>query len=92
MIKLLRITAILEGLSYISLGLTMYLKYQMDMPKPNYIVGMMHGFLFILYVVLCLAVYIKLKLKFKWLFWAGLASIVPIGTFIADKKLFKNLA
>ena len=46
----LRIIAFIEGFSFLILGFTMILKYQYAMPHPNYIVGMMHGVLFILYV------------------------------------------
>ena len=38
-------------ISYLMLfGVTMPLKYVFDMPLPNYIVGMAHGFLFVAYV------------------------------------------
>ena len=43
----LRILAILEGISYLLLGLTMPLKYWYNMGMPNKIVGMIHGVLFI---------------------------------------------
>jgi integral membrane protein len=50
---------------------------------------MAHGLLFVLYILLV----IKLAVKDKWpilkTFWAFLASIVPFGTFYADKKLFR---
>ncbi|MFN5148249.1 MAG: DUF3817 domain-containing protein, partial [Flavobacteriia bacterium] len=45
----LQLLAILEGISYISFGLTMPLKYMMDIKGPNYVVGMAHGVLFIAY-------------------------------------------
>ena len=58
----LRIIAFLEGISFLTLGLTMILKYQFAMPQSNYIVGMLHGLLFILYIILVLQVsYLK-----KW--------------------------
>ncbi len=58
------------------------------MPGPNYVVGMAHGVLFILYVLLLLQV----TLQYKWSFYkaslAFLVSLVPFGTFWAEKKLF----
>ena len=45
----LQLLAILEGISYISFGLTMPLKYMMEIKGPNYIVGMAHGLLFMAY-------------------------------------------
>lgn len=57
---------------------------------PNKIVGMSHGILFILYMLL---VYVNSKTqtwtcKTKVLLY--LASVIPFGTFIADKKILKN--
>jgi integral membrane protein len=83
-----RITAILEGCSYILLFVTMPLKYLMDMPLPNYLVGMAHGVLFITYCVLLAAVAFRYKWRFNVIAVSFLASLVPLGTFIADKKIF----
>jgi integral membrane protein len=91
MISLFRKIAILEGVSYLLLGFTMILKYQYQMPLPNYIVGMAHGGLFIAFVVFLGLIALKYKPKFVWLVLAFGASIVPFGTFIADKKMFKQL-
>jgi integral membrane protein len=72
------------------LGITMVLKYQYGMPKPNYIVGMAHGILFILYVFLLLQV----GWRYKWSRWkmaaAFVASLLPFGTFYADVKWFRE--
>ena len=85
----LRIVAILEGCSYLLLGFTMILKYNYGMPQPNFVVGLAHGILFILYVVLVLQVSFLQKWNLLKIFWAFLASIVPFGTFYADKTLFR---
>lgn len=85
----LRIIAFVEGLSFlVILFITMPLKYIFDYPEPTRYVGMTHGVLFVLYV---LAV-IKAKFSFNWS-WKNLglalfASIIPFGTFWADKKIF----
>lgn len=85
-----RLTAFLEGCSYLLLGFTMILKYKYGIMQPNYIVGMAHGLLFIAYIILLLQVaYIK-KLTFKDLLFAFIASLLPFGTFYADKKLFSK--
>jgi integral membrane protein len=91
MISLFRKIAILEGVSYLLLGFTMILKYQYQMPLPNYIVGMAHGGLFIAYVVFLGLIALKYKPKFAWLVLAFAASLVPFGTFVADLKMFKPL-
>lgn len=89
-LKNLRIVAILEGISYLLLGITMPLKYVYEMPKPNYFVGMAHGVLFIAYIILVLWVGKKYKWNLLTLFWALLASLIPFGTFVADAKIFKK--
>ena len=84
----LRIVAFAEGCSFLLIGLTMVLKYRYAMPKPNYVVGMAHGLLFIAYVLLVLQVAYLHKWKVMKVFWALLASLIPFGTFVAEKYLY----
>ena len=86
----LRIAAFLEGCSYLAFGITMPLKYMMDIHEPNFIVGALHGFFFLTYVGLVLFVGWKLKWSYLNIFWALLASIIPFGTFVADKRIFSK--
>ncbi|NOU38578.1 MAG: DUF3817 domain-containing protein [Ferruginibacter sp.] len=83
-----RIIAFLEGCSFLLFGLTMPIKYILKIPQPNYIVGAIHGFLFILYIALLLFVSYIHKWKLQKIAFAFLASLIPFGTFYADKKLF----
>ena len=85
----LRIIAFLEGCSYLLLGFTMILKYKYAMPQPNYIVGLAHGILFVLYVGLLLQVSLILRWNLLKIVGAFLASLIPFGTFWADKALFR---
>ena len=87
----LRLLAILEGISYLSLGLTMYLKYYQEMGLPNKIVGMMHGILLIAYCIWVLIVGKKAGWKWETFMVCWVASLLPIGTFWADAKYFKPL-
>ena len=87
----LRVVAFLEGCSYLLLGLTMILKYKFSMPQPNYIVGLAHGILFVLYVGLLVQVAFLHKWNLLKMFWAFIASLVPFGTFYADKVLFREV-
>jgi integral membrane protein len=88
----LRIIAFIEGISFlVILFITMPMKYLMDMPEPNKVIGMLHGILFILYI---LAV-VQGKYSFNWngktTFLALLASVIPFGTFWVDAKYFKKV-
>ena len=86
----LRIVAFIEGCSYLLLGFTMILKYKFSMSQPNYIVGLAHGILFVLYIVLLLQVSFLHRWSVIKMLMAFLASLIPFGTFYADKVLFRQ--
>jgi integral membrane protein len=86
----LRLAAIAEGISYLLFAITMPLKYYMEMPGPNMIVGMAHGFLFMLYIALVLYCAYQYKWSGKITVLSLLASIIPAGTFYAHAKWFRN--
>jgi integral membrane protein len=91
MLKLLRITGFIEGVSYlVLLGICMPLKYLYNTPEPTTIVGMAHGLLFTLFIILTLVVSYQKKWKWMVCFWALLSSLLPFATFIADKKIFSR--
>lgn len=92
MLKVFRVTAILEGISYLLLfGLTMPLKYWADMTEPNKLVGYAHGFLFIAYVVIALVFVRERQWGFRRTAILLIASLLPFGTFYADKKYLRGL-
>lgn len=87
----LRAVAFMEGISLLLLLMvTMPLKYLVQVELPNEIVGMLHGFLFIGYVILVIIA----KFEYKWSWWSMLlalaASVVPFGTFVADDMIFQK--
>jgi integral membrane protein len=86
----LRIVAFIEGCSYLLLGFTMILKYKYLIPEPNYIVGLAHVILFVLYIFLLLQVSFLHRWNMLKIFWAFLASLIPFGTFYADKAIFRQ--
>ncbi len=86
-----RIVAIAEGISFlVLLGIAMPLKYFMDMPMAVKIVGYLHGFLFIAFVLLAWSVKYKLNKNIFWFAKAFLASLLPFGTFVLDRSLKKE--
>jgi integral membrane protein len=87
----LRLTGFLEGASFlILLGIAMPLKYMLGLPQAVRVVGMAHGILFILFIVLA----IQATIVYRWPFWKMLlllvASVLPFGTFYADYKLLRK--
>lgn len=92
-LKTLRLIGILEGISYLMLfGITMPLKYSFDMPTPNYIVGLLHGVLFVSFVFWTLLIYNQYSLSIKDTLLLLISSLLPFGTFVADKKILSKLA
>lgn len=83
-----RLISFLEGCSYLLFAITMPLKYIYGITAPNYVIGMAHGVLFILYCVLLGLVWLKYKWSFGKLVLGFIAALIPFGTFYANKKLF----
>ncbi|MFY0592359.1 MAG: DUF3817 domain-containing protein [Roseivirga sp.] len=89
-LKTLRMLALWEGISYLVLvGICMPLKYLFDIPEPTHPIGLAHGVLFVSYCIMVLIVTLQYKWSFKTMFLAGIASLLPFGTFVADKRIFK---
>ena len=85
-----RLIAFLEGCSFLLFAITMPIKYLLKYPTPNYIIGIMHGVLFILYVLLLIQVSILQKWAIKKIVLSFIASLIPFGTFYASKKLYPS--
>ncbi|MGS4344536.1 DUF3817 domain-containing protein [Myroides odoratus] len=93
MINLFRITAFLEGVSLlVLLFIAMPLKYIWDSPYMVQKVGMAHGILFIAYIVFAFLIKNELKWSNKTLLLACIASIIPFGTFVVEKKIKKQIS
>jgi integral membrane protein len=87
----LRIIGFLEGLSYLLLlGIAMPLKYMFGFPQAVQVIGMAHGILFILFILLSA----QTKFVYRWpvsrMLWLWLASLLPFGPFVADYKLLRE--
>lgn len=88
----LRIIALLEGISFlVLLGICMPLKYQWGYPQPTKVVGMIHGILFLAYIYWTFMAASKYKWSKPIIAWTLLAAVLPFGTFVADKKIFKSV-
>lgn len=86
----LRITGIIEGLSFIILlAVAMPLKYMAGKPEMVRIVGMAHGVLFILYIFLTLLAWSQYSWPWKKVFALWVASVIPFGTFYVDYKMLR---
>lgn len=85
----LRILAILEGISYLMLALTMPLKYSYEIALPNKIVGMIHGILFIAFCVWVILVARQRKWSIGKTLICLASSLFPFATFAVDYYILK---
>jgi integral membrane protein len=68
------------------LGIAMPLKYMAGLPKPVSIFGMVHGILFILYILGAFLMKEKLNWSLQTLLIVIVCSVLPFGPFYADRK------
>lgn len=91
MIKLFKVSAILEGISTILLFFgAMPLKYIFDNPQFIKPTGMFHGILFIAYIILAFLARDVKKWNTKDFTIILTASLIPLATFYVDKKYLKH--
>lgn len=86
-VKIFKWVSILEGTSFLVLLLiAMPLKYIWDAPQMVEVVGMMHGVLFVLYIMGALWLYKALEWNIKTLLVVCVSSVLPLGPFYVEKK------
>ncbi|MBL7956760.1 MAG: DUF3817 domain-containing protein [Flavobacteriales bacterium] len=86
-IRRFRTVAIAEGVSFILLlFIAMPLKHFFGMPMAVKVVGWAHGVLFIAYWIAALPLFTKLKWDAERIVGLGLASVLPFGTFVLERK------
>ena len=90
LLKKFRIVALIEGCSYVSFGITVPLREFMGMLWPNKIVGWIHGLLFITYCIMLLMLFLRKKWNFKISFLLFVVSLIPFGTFWADRRYLRS--
>lgn len=89
--NIFRLVSFLEGVSYLLLlFIATPIKYFGDDPSYVKMLGMPHGILFMLYVILAFMLRSEMKWNNKTFGIVLLASIVPFGTFYVDKKYLRD--
>ncbi len=83
-----RLINFIEGISYlILLFVAMPLKYIFEYPIATKVSGMLHGVLFIIFLILLSQAIQKYKFSAKFGIILFIASLIPFGTTWSDKKL-----
>ncbi|WP_010135243.1 DUF3817 domain-containing protein [Ochrovirga pacifica] len=89
-LKNFKIIALLEGISYlILLGIGTPLKHLTGNDVIVRFFGMPHGVLFVAYVIFAFVLKSEMKWNNKEFFMILICSVLPFGTFYADKKYLK---
>ena len=89
--NIFRIISFLEGVSYLLLlFVAVPIKYFGDDASYVKLLGMPHGILFMLYVVLAFMLKSEQKWDAKVFRFVLAASVIPFGTFYMDKKYLKK--
>ncbi|WP_245805870.1 DUF3817 domain-containing protein [Bacillus alkalicellulosilyticus] len=87
-----RAIAFLEAISFLLLlGIAMPLKYLFDFPMAVTVVGAAHGALYTIYMIAVLFMVFIAKWRFKKVFIASIAALIPFGPFIFDNYLLGDL-
>ncbi len=83
-----RLINFIEGISYLVLVfIAMPLKYMFDYPIATKVSGMVHGVLFIIFLIILFQTMQKYKFDIKFSIILFVASLVPFGTTWTDRKL-----
>ena len=94
MLKLFKIVAILEGISYLALFSNMLFIKPTNFELYHtllYPIGMSHGVLFIGYLILAALLKNSMKWSYKTFGIILVASLIPFGTFYIEQKYLKNV-
>jgi integral membrane protein len=87
----LRWAGFLEGISYLLLlFVAMPMKYLAGDPRMVRVVGMIHGLLFIAFVLALLWVKLQRDWSDRKAFLGFAASLIPFAIFYADRALFRE--
>ncbi|RXJ82046.1 DUF3817 domain-containing protein [Arcobacter sp. F2176] len=85
-----RIISIIEGLSYLTLlFIAMPIKYIAENPYPVKIIGMTHGILFIIFLILLYESMKKYNWNIRLTIELFIYSIIPFGLFFIERKIKK---
>jgi len=89
--KVFRIVSILEGVSYLLLlFIATPIKYAVGNDVLVKMLGMPHGLLFLVYIVLAIILKYEINWNSKKFITILAASLIPFGTFYIDKKYLRD--
>lgn len=90
-IKLFRLAGFIEGTGLVVLlFIAMPLKYMAGIPEAVTLTGSLHGFLFVLYLLVTAYTTLKTRWSVKWIAAAVAVAFIPFGNYVLDTRLQKR--
>jgi integral membrane protein len=86
-----RLSGFIEGASLlVLLFIAMPLKYMAGVPEAVTIVGSLHGFFFVIYVLAIGYTTLKIRWHFKWAAGALAVAFIPFGNLVLDRYIKRS--
>lgn len=82
--KRFRFVAVLEAISWLALLIAMFFKWVLGHEEAVAVPGMVHGIVFIAFVLISIVTAVQLKWAAKVTLWALVSSIPPFGTLVFE--------
>jgi len=93
LLNVYRVLAVLVGIGLLTLVFVgMPLKYAADSPDVVKVVGPLHGFLYVVYMLCALQLWLRERWKFTFALAVACAGFVPFLSFYAERQVTKRVA
>lgn len=82
-----RVMAYIVGVGLLALCVSFTMKLAFDKPQYSAIIGPIHGFLYIVYLLTIVDLALKARWSLKGTILVMLSGVVPIGSFFAERAV-----
>ena len=86
-----RVMAYIVGVGLLALCFAMVMNYGFDTDQFSAIIGPVHGFLYIVYLVAIVDLALKARWSLKGTILVMLSGVVPIGSFFAERAVTRRV-
>jgi integral membrane protein len=86
-----RVLAYIVGVGLLALCFAMVMNYAFDEPRYSAIIGPVHGFLYIVYLVTIADLALKARWSVKGTILVMLSGVVPVGSFFAERAVTRRV-
>lgn len=86
-----RVMAYIVGVGLLTLCFAMVMNYGFDEPQYSAVVGPIHGFMYIVYLVTIVDLALKARWSLKGTILVMLSGVVPVGSFFAERAVTRRV-